>query len=129
MSQDGGRQGYLRFGITAAGAMDPLMFATANRAVGNPLDATAVEISTGGCPKIATVIGPDLGRLAQLQGGSQIVLGAVSVADAIAARGAEAEALRREIPCEPVVRTEFAPDFLLTLNLVDGVADALVGHH
>ena len=46
--QDGGRHGYLRYGITAAGPMDPLMHATANRAAGNPLDATAIEISTGG---------------------------------------------------------------------------------
>ncbi|MCX4199166.1 hypothetical protein OMR07_30070, partial [Methylobacterium organophilum] len=46
--QDGGRHGYLRYGITAAGPMDPLMHAAANRAASNALDATAVEISTGG---------------------------------------------------------------------------------
>ncbi|MEE7485826.1 hypothetical protein MOF7_11715 [Methylobacterium oryzae] len=46
--QDGGRHGYLRYGITAAGPMDPLMHAAANRAASSPLDATAVEISTGG---------------------------------------------------------------------------------
>ncbi|MCJ2084717.1 hypothetical protein MKK88_01745 [Methylobacterium sp. E-005] len=38
--QEGGRHGYPRFGIAAARAMDPQMFATANRAVGNPRDAT-----------------------------------------------------------------------------------------
>ncbi|SDN28390.1 hypothetical protein SAMN05216360_10766 [Methylobacterium phyllostachyos] len=68
---------------------------------------------------------PDPGQLAQLQGGSHIVFDAVSVADAIAAPRAGAETLRREIQREPVVRTEFAPDFLLTFNLVNGVVDAL----
>ncbi len=46
--QDGGRHGYLRYGITAAGPMDPLAHATANRALGNPLGATALEVSLGG---------------------------------------------------------------------------------
>src|SRR5258707_15702677 len=46
--QDGGRHGYLRFGVTAAGPMDLLAHATANLAVGNPADATAIEISVGG---------------------------------------------------------------------------------
>src|ERR1700712_3880561 len=46
--QDGGRHGYLRFGVTAAGPMDPLAHATANLAVGNPADATASEVSVGG---------------------------------------------------------------------------------
>ena len=40
--QDGGRHGYLRFGVTAAGPMDPLAHATANLAVGNPAGATAI---------------------------------------------------------------------------------------
>src|SRR5215467_3642845 len=46
--QDGGRWGHLRFGVTAAGPMDPLAFATANLAVGRARDAAAVEISLGG---------------------------------------------------------------------------------
>src|SRR5882762_6940490 len=46
--QDGGRRGYLRFGVTTAGAMDPAAFATANLAVGNVRDATAIEVSLGG---------------------------------------------------------------------------------
>jgi hypothetical protein len=46
--QDAGRHGYLRFGVTAAGPMDRLAHAAANLAVGNPADATAIEVSVGG---------------------------------------------------------------------------------
>ncbi len=46
--QDAGRHGYLRFGVTAAGPMDQLAYATANLAVGNPAGSTALEISVGG---------------------------------------------------------------------------------
>jgi biotin-dependent carboxylase-like uncharacterized protein len=46
--QDAGRHGYLRFGVTAAGPMDALAMATANRAVGAAAGATAIEVSLGG---------------------------------------------------------------------------------
>jgi biotin-dependent carboxylase-like uncharacterized protein len=46
--QDAGRHGYLRFGVTAAGPMDALAMATANRAVGLADGATAIEVSLGG---------------------------------------------------------------------------------
>jgi biotin-dependent carboxylase-like uncharacterized protein len=46
--QDAGRHGYLRFGVTAAGPMDALAMATANRAVGAAEGATAIEVSLGG---------------------------------------------------------------------------------
>ncbi|MBA9069744.1 biotin-dependent carboxylase-like uncharacterized protein [Methylobacterium sp. RAS18] len=42
--QDGGRRGFLRFGLSASGPMDPLAFAAANRLVGNPADAAALEL-------------------------------------------------------------------------------------
>ena len=42
--QDGGRRGYLRFGLSASGPMDPLAFAAANGLVGNPADAAALEL-------------------------------------------------------------------------------------
>ena len=41
--QDHGRDGYLRFGVTVAGPMDPAAFATANLAVGAPLGTAAPE--------------------------------------------------------------------------------------
>jgi len=46
--QDAGRHGYLRYGVTAAGPMDRLAMATANRAVGASPGATAIEVSLGG---------------------------------------------------------------------------------
>ncbi|MCY1641277.1 biotin-dependent carboxyltransferase family protein [Methylorubrum sp. SL192] len=42
--QDGGRRGFLRFGLSASGPMDPLAFAAANRLVGNPADTAALEL-------------------------------------------------------------------------------------
>jgi 5-oxoprolinase (ATP-hydrolysing) subunit C len=45
--RDGGRHGYLRYGVTPAGPMDWVAFRTANSAIGNDL-AAAVEISVGG---------------------------------------------------------------------------------
>jgi 5-oxoprolinase (ATP-hydrolysing) subunit C len=46
--QDGGRHGYLRYGVTPAGPMDWVAFRTANLAVGNDDHAAAVEISFAG---------------------------------------------------------------------------------
>ena len=46
--QDGGRFGALRYGVTPAGPMDWVAHATANRALGNPLDMAAIEIGPGG---------------------------------------------------------------------------------
>ncbi|MDP4024355.1 biotin-dependent carboxyltransferase family protein [Methylobacterium sp. NEAU 140] len=88
---------------------------------GLPIVLMADRQSTGGYPKIATVIGADLGRLAQAQGGARLSFAAVSVDAAVAARRAEAERLRDPVPREPVVRTVFPADFLLGLNLIDGV--------
>jgi biotin-dependent carboxylase-like uncharacterized protein len=90
---------------------------------GLPIVLMADRQSTGGYPKIGTVIGPDLGRLAQAQGGTAITFAAVSLAEAVAARRAEADALHDEVPREPVLRTDFPAEFLLGLNLVGGVTD------
>lgn len=46
--QDGGRWGYLRYGITPAGPMDPQGFRFANLAAGVDPIAPAIEISLGG---------------------------------------------------------------------------------
>ncbi|ATQ67561.1 MULTISPECIES: biotin-dependent carboxyltransferase family protein [Methylosinus] len=46
--QDGGRWGYLRYGVTPAGPMDAGALAAANLAVGARIDAAAIEVSLGG---------------------------------------------------------------------------------
>ncbi|MCJ2068099.1 biotin-dependent carboxyltransferase family protein [Methylobacterium sp. J-030] len=90
---------------------------------GLPIVLMADRQSTGGYPKVATVIGPDLGRLAQVRGGARIAFRQVTVDEAVAARRAERAVLREPVAREPVVRADFASDFLLGLNLVGGVTD------
>jgi len=46
--QDGGRPGFMRFGVAASGPMDRKAFAIANRALGNAPGAPGIEISLGG---------------------------------------------------------------------------------
>jgi 5-oxoprolinase (ATP-hydrolysing) subunit C len=88
---------------------------------GRPIVLMADRQSTGGYPKIATVIGPDLGRLAQTRAGTPFRFQIVSVAEAVVARRAEATALASGLVVEPLVRTTFSSEFLLSLNLIDGV--------
>lgn len=46
--QDAGRFGLRRFGVTASGPMDRFSYRAANQALGNPIGATAIEVSLGG---------------------------------------------------------------------------------
>ncbi|MSP50259.1 MAG: biotin-dependent carboxyltransferase [Alphaproteobacteria bacterium] len=46
--QDRGRFGWQRFGVSVAGAMDPVGLAVANLLVGNPWDAAAIEVTLQG---------------------------------------------------------------------------------
>jgi biotin-dependent carboxylase-like uncharacterized protein len=91
---------------------------------GRPIALMADRQSTGGYPKIATIIGPDLGRLAQARPGTVFKFTAVSIEQAVAARRAEAALLERGVVVEPVVRTHLSSEFLLGLNLIDGVVGA-----
>ena len=91
---------------------------------GQPIVLMADRQSTGGYPKIATVIGPDLGRLAQARPGSALCFRAVTHAQAVAARAEEQAFLSGAIPLEPLIRTRFTSEFLLGLNLVGGCVDA-----
>jgi biotin-dependent carboxylase-like uncharacterized protein len=88
---------------------------------GRPIVLMADRQSTGGYPKIATVIGPDLNRLAQARPGTTFRFAAVSIAQAVAARREEAALLARGIAVEPLLRTHLSSEFLLGLNLIDGV--------
>lgn len=91
---------------------------------GQPIVLMADRQSTGGYPKIATIIGPDLGRLAQARPGTSIRFRAISHKEAVAARAEEQTFLAAPIKVEPLIRTEFSSEFLLGLNLIDGYVDA-----
>jgi 5-oxoprolinase (ATP-hydrolysing) subunit C len=88
---------------------------------GRPIVLMADRQPTGGYPKIATVIGSDIGRLAQLRPGARFSFAAVSLAKAVEARRAESAALAAPIALEPLRRTHFPSEFLLARNLVGGV--------
>lgn len=88
---------------------------------GRPIVLMADRQSTGGYPKIATIIGPDLGRLAQARPGAVFRFETVSIAQAVAARREAAALLARGIVAVPLVRTHLSSEFLLGLNLIDGV--------
>jgi allophanate hydrolase subunit 2 len=79
--------------------------------------------TTGGYPKIATVISADLGRLAQIAPGGALRFAAVTPAEAVAAARAFRAGLDRLAAARPLAETPAAED-LLSLNLVGGVVDA-----
>jgi 5-oxoprolinase (ATP-hydrolysing) subunit C len=89
---------------------------------GHPMVLMADRQPTGGYPKIANVIGADVGGLAQLQPGARFRFRAVTIEEAIAARRQEALALTRSIALEPLTRTDLSSEFLLGLNLIDGIS-------
>jgi biotin-dependent carboxylase-like uncharacterized protein len=89
---------------------------------GQPVVLMADRQPTGGYPKIATVIGADVGRLAQLRPGAQFRFHAVTIEVAVAARRQEALALADPIALEPLLRTDISSEFLLGLNLIDGIS-------
>lgn len=91
---------------------------------GLPIVLMADRQSTGGYPKIATVIGADLGRLAQARPGTALTFRAASHPEAVRALAEEQSFLSSGISIEPLTRSRFSSEFLLGLNLVDGWIDA-----
>lgn len=94
---------------------------------GKPLVLLADRGTTGGYPKIATVISADLARLVQIPAGRKIRFRQLSVAEAedaaLAARERELTHLRSIGPKN--LAADLSSKRLLSLNLVDGVRDAL----
>ncbi|WP_159591925.1 5-oxoprolinase/urea amidolyase family protein [Chelativorans xinjiangense] len=88
---------------------------------GLPIVLMADRQPTGGYPKIATVIGADLGRLAQLRGGTKLTFASIAYEEALEARRAEDACLSGGIEVEPFLRQEFSLEFLAGCNLVDGL--------
>lgn len=89
---------------------------------GFPVVLMADRQPTGGYPKIATVIGVDLGRLAQQRAGAQLSFQAVGIDEAVSLRRGEAAVLAAPIMREALIRTELSSEFLLATNLVGGVS-------
>ncbi len=89
---------------------------------GGPFVLMADRQPTGGYPKIATVIGADLGRLAQKRPGDALRFCAVSWEEAVAARRAFYEALDAGAQTAPIA-SDLA-NALLFENLVGGVISA-----
>ncbi|TLG77734.1 biotin-dependent carboxyltransferase family protein [Methylocystis sp. B8] len=90
---------------------------------GAPLALMADRQPTGGYPKIATVIGADLGRLAQLRPGENPSFRAVSWDEAVATRRAYFAAIQAGVKREPL-SAEPTTESLLAENLVGGVVNA-----
>jgi allophanate hydrolase subunit 2 len=94
-----------------------------------PIVLLADRQSTGGYPKIATVVEPDLTHLAQARPGERIRFEAISVdtAEALARRYRDLVA-RMIDAISPVVEgaAALSADRLLALNLVGGVVSAAV---
>lgn len=88
---------------------------------GRPMVLMADRQVTGGYPKIATVIGPDQGRLAQLRPGSSVRFAATTIEAAVAARRAERAILDAPVEAVPLVRAPNA-ELLLGANLISGVS-------
>ncbi len=92
---------------------------------GQPLILLADRQTTGGYPKVATVIGTDLPRLVQLRPGAAVRFAVVERAEAIRIARADDAAFRQLIATiRPAGLATLASSELLALNLVDGVVDA-----
>jgi biotin-dependent carboxylase-like uncharacterized protein len=89
---------------------------------GRPIVLMADRQPTGGYPKLATVIGPDVGRLAQLRPGSRFKFAAVSTPDAVAACRDQYKVLQRRVVIRPILRAHLPSEFLLDHNLIAGVS-------
>lgn len=90
---------------------------------GMPLALMADRQPTGGYPKIATVIGADLGRLAQLRPGDALRFASVTWEEAVAARRAYRAAIEAGAQSAPLAR-DLTSESLLAENLVGGVVSA-----
>ncbi|MBX9774008.1 MAG: biotin-dependent carboxyltransferase family protein, partial [Xanthobacteraceae bacterium] len=88
---------------------------------GRPMVLMADRQVTGGYPKIATVIGPDLGRLAQLRPGASLRFAITTIEEAVEARGAARALLEAPVASTPL-RKDPSAEALLGANLISGVS-------
>jgi biotin-dependent carboxylase-like uncharacterized protein len=93
---------------------------------GAPFVLMADRQPTGGYPKIANVIGADIGRLAQMRPGEALRFRAVSIEEAVALRRIRREAIAAGTALRPLAPA-LTPEFLLAANLIGGVANGMEG--
>jgi biotin-dependent carboxylase-like uncharacterized protein len=92
---------------------------------GQPIVLLADRQTTGGYPKIATVISADVPALGRVRPGARLRFSAVTVAEAeTARRRLEAEIAAWPSRLEPIPRPSLDLDKLAEVNLVSGVVDA-----
>lgn len=91
---------------------------------GEPIVLLADAGTTGGYPKIATMISADLPRFVQNRPGSEVRFEIVSQAAAIAAAREQAAMLAAVLGGLKAIGPAFDPEALLAANLVDGWVDA-----
>ncbi len=91
---------------------------------GGPLVLMADRQTTGGYPKIAHVIGADLGALAQKRPGDFITFESVTWEQAFAARSDRARMIAAGVALMALARDELSAEFLLAQNLIGGVVGA-----
>jgi biotin-dependent carboxylase-like uncharacterized protein len=91
---------------------------------GAPLVLMADRQPTGGYPKIAHVIGADLGALAQTRPGEALSFSAVNWEEAVAARRALFDAMATGVELRPLSPSDYSSEYLLSQNLVGGVINA-----
>jgi biotin-dependent carboxylase-like uncharacterized protein len=111
--------------ITPAGGHDIVSDGIATGAIQLPGDGRPIVLlrdrqTTGGYPKIATVISADIGRFAQLQQGSAVRFMVVSRAEAIAAARIAADRIG-SFAAMTWANATLDTELLLSLNLIDGV--------
>ncbi|WP_142850196.1 biotin-dependent carboxyltransferase family protein [Telmatospirillum sp. J64-1] len=92
---------------------------------GQPIALLADRQTTGGYPKIATVIGADLGRLAQLQPGTSFRFAAVTIPKAHRALREYRASLEQAIAAIAPVGDSRDSSFLLSVNLISGAVSTL----
>ena len=92
---------------------------------GEPIVLLADRQTTGGYPKIATVISADLGRLAQMRPGTSVTFQSVTRGEAIAALREQVEAMSAfRASLKPAGSAGLDSERLLSLSLIDGWVDA-----
>jgi len=92
---------------------------------GRPIVLLRDRQTTGGYPKIATIISADIGRFAQISSGERVRFAVVTMAQAVEAARAMAQRIAALSGGLVPVVGALTSERLLSLNLVGGVTSAM----